>query len=52
MTLSLSKLLLVLDCFSPEANLIFTVVDQDGNAGVLGFIPQMNLDLLHIVYGG
>ncbi|MBN2556249.1 MAG: hypothetical protein JXA97_09965 [Anaerolineales bacterium] len=47
---SIGNILLALECFTPDANLILIVVDSVGEMGFLGYIPQMRVDQMQVLY--
>ena len=47
---SIGNILLALECFSPDANLVLIVVDSVGEVGFLGYIPQMRVDQMQVLY--
>jgi hypothetical protein len=50
LTLNVGNIMLESDCFPPEGNIIFIIVDDVGNTELVGLIPRMNMDGLQILY--
>jgi len=50
MTVNLGNVFLALDCFSPEAEIIFIIVDEGGVAQLMGVVPNDDTANLRIVY--
>ena len=50
MTVNLANVFLALDCFSPQAEIIFIIVDEGGVAQLMGVVPNDYTANLRIVY--
>ena len=50
MTVNLGNVFLALDCFSPQAEIIFMIVDEGGVAQLVGVVPNGDTSKLRIIY--
>lgn len=47
---NLGNIMLESECFPPQANLIFTIVNDEGDALLIGLIPQMDMEGYQVLY--
>jgi hypothetical protein len=50
LTPTILNVLMELQCFNPQANVIFIVVDDEGYADLVGLIPELDLEKANILY--
>ena len=48
--LNLGNIMLESECLPPQANIIITIVNEEGDALLVGFVPQLDMGALKVIY--